>query len=1182
MSMKKRILSALLALCLTGSLAGTALAAGWQATPETARAAARQVEDTPAAPAAQPATAETAAPATPETAALPARTVEVTDAASGITVTVDVPEGALPVDAELQVTLLGGGAATPETAQTPDDVAGELDGAGIEYDDFVSMDLTFYDAAGQEVEPLKPVQVRFTLPAALLPDDVDPATLAVQHLAEDENGEVETVETLADAADTAAGTVTLDGDVTAAFETDGFSVYALTFSAKPAPRADGDGSTFTVTFNWDYYTLPDVGLGDLTDAFDRTIQVVFKIVDTEGNALDLNLPDYKLECTYQSHALTPSTVNKSIYEGTIEDFLNGDAKGEDYDSSVKPGSSFFPGIEETDKGGNKYKLERVVYADDLGRHPVDRILIGSRAGGGTMGFTGIRLYDSVLGQFDGENTTLPGSELNYYNNGYYNIEEGSKDYTVELVYQKQPEPAVNDDYDEPVISKQAVLKDDGTYDLSLRVVGEEIVPPASTKLDVLFVLDGSSSMKNDAFSNGTTYQAALESAATALVDKLEGLEWNDPQTGEPIELDIRYAAVQYGYAGSGVEPQDLFDDAWEIQRWTSDAGEIKTAINASDQNENDGGTNTQAGLLMAASTLQEVRPDARSYVIFISDGEPSAYYTSVGSTAGTLSGDTAQHAPGQANFAAAKFPWVNGFYAIYINDGNNSDPLDNMKAMLATINGDRPASGGKETRVGGPYFVTNSDKLTETFDKLVEEMSIQRFTDVEVSDILSNWVEPVADASGNITPKLTIYQAQRDQETGELVCDEKTGEWLLTEIEEKKADPDDVYKEVSVDYDTTERKITLKTEETRQDTTGTTGSYYDPAHLRGDYVYEVTLNVKLTEDRDNRKTAEGFFTVEGRYPEMDNPYAEKDGFADGPETKGDSGTGTHAGQAGFYSNKEATLNYSVFSDPQDTMNFKKPVVQMPYVKLTITKTVEGPMGSYGDDFDFKLTLSKQPPATGGGEPGGGGGEGDGDITTTPDWGDTGFSYIGAAHTARADETVYWIEPLKIISGPAGAGTGGLLHVTENTHEYAFTLSHDEQIVLDVPVGYTAVVTEEDVKSRGYEAAYRAYPASESGQVDGKSADVDRQTAGQAEPLYDPAGDSYGAYFKNGNTATLQETQLTEDYIVDFQNTRQAVAPTGLEGDHTAPYVLMVSASALAGMALLGGVAARRARRRREW
>lgn len=47
MSMKKRILSALLALCLTGSLAGTALAAGWQATPETARAAAQQVEDTP-------------------------------------------------------------------------------------------------------------------------------------------------------------------------------------------------------------------------------------------------------------------------------------------------------------------------------------------------------------------------------------------------------------------------------------------------------------------------------------------------------------------------------------------------------------------------------------------------------------------------------------------------------------------------------------------------------------------------------------------------------------------------------------------------------------------------------------------------------------------------------------------------------------------------------------------------------------------------------------------------------------------------------------------------------------------------------------------------------------------------------------------------------------------------------
>ena len=524
MSMKKRILSALLALCLTGSLAGTALAAGWQATPETARAAAaapRQKEDTPAADA-QPAaaTAETAAPATPETAALPARTVEVTDAASGITVTVDVPEGALPADAELQVTLLGGGAATPETAQTPDDVAGELDGAGIEYDDFVSLDLTFYDAAGQEVEPLRPVQVRFTLPAALLPDDIDPATLAVQHLAEDENGEVETVETVADAADTADGTVTLDGDVTAAFETDGFSVYALTFSAKAAPRADGDGSTFTFTFYWDW-------LGDVGESSDETVTIDFKIVDTDGNPINVE-EDIGFDYTYSSGALMAGHTLATFYEGTILDFLNG-AEITNNVTAVDKGTltenkDARPGQREEENGtvyneitvgSDTYRFDKAVYTDELGRHLVDRMWLGSNVGG----FFGLRLYDATLGQFDGTLGTDdedpgdgldPADPIDLKTNSYYDIEQGTADYTIELIYQKQPVPTLEATYKQPEISKQAILRDDGTYDLSLQVVGEEIVPPASTKLDVLFVLDGSKSMKTNYFDDGvTSYQAAL-------------------------------------------------------------------------------------------------------------------------------------------------------------------------------------------------------------------------------------------------------------------------------------------------------------------------------------------------------------------------------------------------------------------------------------------------------------------------------------------------------------------------------------------------------------------------------------------------------------------------------------------------------------------------------------------------
>ena len=43
--------------------------------------------------------------------------------------------------------------------------AAELGDAGVEYDGFVALDISFVDAAGNKVEPLPPVSVNFTLPA---------------------------------------------------------------------------------------------------------------------------------------------------------------------------------------------------------------------------------------------------------------------------------------------------------------------------------------------------------------------------------------------------------------------------------------------------------------------------------------------------------------------------------------------------------------------------------------------------------------------------------------------------------------------------------------------------------------------------------------------------------------------------------------------------------------------------------------------------------------------------------------------------------------------------------------------------------------------------------------------------------------------------------------------------------
>ena len=217
--MKKRVLSALLVLCMACSLVSTALATDGQATPETANepaATSRSVGEM--------ATPETSKEegSSADPSAYPARTTEAKVEGTDDSVQVDIPAGSLPEDATLTAALIG---SSTDNAEAVADVAAELDEAQVDYDGFVALDISFKDAEGNEVEPRQPVSVSFTLPAALLPADADPATLEVQHLEENEAGEVTDVVPVADAADETEGTVTVEAPV-------------ATLSAAPAPEAD--------------------------------------------------------------------------------------------------------------------------------------------------------------------------------------------------------------------------------------------------------------------------------------------------------------------------------------------------------------------------------------------------------------------------------------------------------------------------------------------------------------------------------------------------------------------------------------------------------------------------------------------------------------------------------------------------------------------------------------------------------------------------------------------------------------------------------------------------------------------------------------------------------------------------------------------------------------------------------
>ena len=218
-----------------------------------------------------------------------------------MTVQVDIPAGSLPADARLTAELLGA-STDADAAHTVADVAAELDEADVDYDGFVALDISFVDAAGAKIEPLQPVSVSFSLPADLLPAEADPATLAVQHLAEDETGKVETVETVADVADETDGTVTVetgaaalsleedaaalpaDAEVKAEFEVDGFSTFTITWNASGNHSITANVNCYNVDDNSDL----DTGIPNLTIATGNELRF-----DNENPKLQV--PGYQLD-----------------------------------------------------------------------------------------------------------------------------------------------------------------------------------------------------------------------------------------------------------------------------------------------------------------------------------------------------------------------------------------------------------------------------------------------------------------------------------------------------------------------------------------------------------------------------------------------------------------------------------------------------------------------------------------------------------------------------------------------------------------------------------------------------------------------------------------------------------------------------------------------------------------------
>ena len=298
---------AAVAMLVTSVAAGTALAADGDAVDDGGTQAGKTVqqqsnrEDTSAAGNNQTATDES----------VQYEAVATVADGKDVTVHVDAPAGALPDGVTLEASSIG----------EQDVVASTLDGADVDYDGFVALDVRFVDANGAEVEPSAAVDVSFDVPQAALGSDVNASSVSVQHFVEDEQGDVEKVETVADSGDVADGTVTvdgaqtmntdadaksLDGTVRAEFTVDSFSTFTITWGA------------IVSSINIDVTCINSVGNDPLPNGVAPEDISVFSDQDVSftGDNSDLYIEGYtfdKAEYSHNGSTWAPLTFIRANY-----------------------------------------------------------------------------------------------------------------------------------------------------------------------------------------------------------------------------------------------------------------------------------------------------------------------------------------------------------------------------------------------------------------------------------------------------------------------------------------------------------------------------------------------------------------------------------------------------------------------------------------------------------------------------------------------------------------------------------------------------------------------------------------------------------------------------------------------------------------------------------------------------
>ena len=467
-----------------------------------------------------------------------------------------------------------------------------------------------------------------------------------------------------------------------------------------------------------------------------------------------------------------------------------------------------------------------------------------------------------------------------------------------------PTPGIVETKKELSHEKYIAKNKDGTYNLTLNVSGAVGSESYANKLDVLFVMDTSNSMKWAMTYSGDSSKKYLSDYRTnsesRFYNQQKAVEDAIAKLKNKKNVDAQFAVVAFD-TQAGIKTN-----------WTKDSITYPTSVgNYESNNWEAGGTNYQAGLRKADELLKKGRTDATKIVVFLSDGDPTLYYGTNISGQERVYGSGSGYDKDAMTNAQAQLGTMsmNYFYTVGVGPQKS---YSNLSSLISS------APSGTVT---GSYNGTDSSNLKNAFDSIIRDATELLCTDVTVTDTLTDEVELV-------------------NQNLQVVVKDETGK-VITKLKDASGNEAAVSKIITVS--------------TAKDSDGKTQIImrFEPSYkLESGYTYYVTAKIRPT-TKAYLEYQNGSYTGTG---DKNTDEYLGTGKKPGNDTRNN---GTSSEQNGFYSNVSANVTYK-YNNKTYTKPYAKPVIQVndSTVSHTVDKKWENDSDKVAVDVELKAYVTK--------------------------------------------------------------------------------------------------------------------------------------------------------------------------------------------------------------------------------